>query len=174
MKKVLLFCAFFLGAALCSAGANPLQFETLSADFKQIVKSDDAKISYSGDFSATKEHAVWHYKSPAIKNIFFSLTKVVVIEPELEQAIVTNIKETPNLTAILASAKPNKNGIYEASFDDVKYYIELKNEIVSSIKYTDKLGNDVQISFSNVRKNAPVNEAIFKPAIPKNYDIITQ
>ena len=56
----------------------------------------------------------------------------------------------------------------------MKYYIELKNEIVSSIKYTDKLGNDVQISFSNVRKNAPVNEAIFKPAIPKNYDIITQ
>ena len=174
MKKVLLICAFFLGAALCSAGANPLQFETLSADFKQIVKSDDAKISYSGDFSATKEHAVWHYKSPAIKNIFFSLTKVVVIEPELEQAIVTNIKETPNLTAILASAKPNKNGIYEASFDDVKYLIELKGDLPSKISYTDKMDNKVVINLSNVRKNAPVNEAIFKPVIPKNYDIITQ
>ena len=170
MKKTLIS----LAASCVFAFAGGIEFDTLSANFLQTVQSDDAKISYSGDFSATKEHAVWHYKSPAIKNIFFSFTKVVVIEPELEQAIVTNIKETPNLTAILASAKPNKNGIYEASFDDVKYYIELKNEIVSSIKYTDKLGNDVQISFSNVRKNAPVNEAIFKPAIPKNYDIITQ
>ena len=170
MKKTLIS----LAASCIFAFASGIEFDTLSANFSQTVQSDDAKISYSGDFSATKEHAVWHYKSPAIKNIFFSLTKVVVIEPELEQAIVTNIKETPNLTAILASAKPNKNGVYEASFDDVKYYIELKNEIVSSIKYTDKLGNDVQISFSNVRKNAPVNEAIFKPVIPKNYDIITQ
>jgi len=170
MKKTLIS----LAASCIFAFASGIEFDTLSANFSQTVQSDDAKISYSGDFSATKEHAVWHYKSPAIKNIFFSLTKVVVIEPELEQAIVTNIKETPNLTAILASAKPNKNGIYEASFDDVKYYIELKNEIVSSIKYTDKLGNDVQISFSNVRKNAPVNEAIFKPVIPKSYDIITQ
>ena len=170
MKKTLIS----LAASCIFAFASGIEFNTLSANFSQTVQSDDAKISYGGDFSATKEHAVWHYKTPAIKNIFFSFTKVVVIEPELEQAIVTNIKETPNLTAILASAKPNKNGIYEASFDDVKYYIELKNEIVSSIKYTDKLGNDVQISFSNVRKNAPVNEAIFKPVIPKSYDIITQ
>ena len=170
MKKTLIS----LAASCIFAFASGIEFNTLSANFSQTVQSDDAKISYGGDFSATKEHAVWHYKTPTIKNIFFSFTKVVVIEPELEQAIITNIKETPNLTAILASAKPNKNGIYEASFDDVKYYIELKNEIVSSIKYTDKLGNDVQISFSNVRKNAPVNEAIFKPAIPKNYDIITQ
>ena len=170
MKKTLIS----LAASCVFAFAGGIEFNTLSANFSQTVQSDDAKISYGGDFSATKEHAVWHYKTPTIKNIFFSFTKVVVIEPELEQAIITNIKETPNLTAILASAKPNKNGIYEASFDDVKYYIELKNEIVSSIKYTDKLGNDVQISFSNVRKNAPVNEAIFKPVIPKSYDIITQ
>ena len=117
---------------------------------------------------------MWHYKTPTIKNIFFSFTKVVVIEPELEQAIITNIKETPNLTAILANAKPNKNGVYEASFDDVKYLIELKGDLPNKISYTDKMDNKVVINLSNVRKNAPVNEAIFKPAIPKNYDIITQ
>ena len=170
MKKTLIS----LAASCVFAFAGEIEFDTLSANFSQTVQSDDAKISYGGDFSATKENAVWHYKTPTIKNIFFSFTKVVVIEPELEQAIITNIKETPNLTAILANAKPNKNGVYEASFDDVKYLIELKGDLPSKISYTDKMDNKVVINLSNVRKNAPVNEAIFKPAIPKNYDIITQ
>ncbi len=170
MKKTLIS----LAASCVFVFAGGIEFNTLSANFSQTVQSDDAKISYGGDFSATKEHAVWHYKTPAIKNIFFSFTKVVVIEPELEQAIITNIKETPNLTAILANAKPNKNGVYEASFDDVKYLIEMKGDLPSKISYTDKMDNKVVINLSNVRKNAPVNEAIFKPAIPKNYDIITQ
>ena len=170
MKKTLIS----LAASCVFVFADGIEFNTLSANFSQTVQSDDAKISYGGDFSATKEHAVWHYKTPTIKNIFFSFTKVVVIEPELEQAIITNIKETPNLTAILANAKPNKNGVYEASFDDVKYLIELKGDLPSKISYTDKMDNKVVINLSNVRKNAPVNEAIFKPAIPKNYDIITQ
>ena len=170
MKKTLIS----LAASCIFAFASRIEFNTLSANFSQTVQSDDAKISYGGDFSATKEHAVWHYKTPAIKNIFFSFTKVVVIEPELEQAIITNIKETPNLTAILANAKPNKNGVYEASFDDVKYLIEMKGDLPNKISYTDKMDNKVVINLSNVRKNAPVNEAIFKPAIPKNYDIITQ
>ena len=170
MKKTLIS----LAASCVFVFAGGIEFNTLSANFSQTVQSDDAKISYGGDFSATKEHAVWHYKTPTIKNIFFSFTKVVVIEPELEQAIITNIKETPNLTAILANAKPNKNGVYEASFDDVKYLIEMKGDLPSKISYTDKMDNKVVINLSNVRKNAPVNEAIFKPAIPKNYDIITQ
>ena len=170
MKKTLIS----LAASCVFVFAGGIEFNTLSANFSQTVQSDDAKISYGGDFSATKEHAVWHYKTPTIKNIFFSFTKVVVIEPELEQAIITNIKETPNLTAILANAKPNKNGVYEASFDDVKYLIELKGDLPSKISYTDKMDNKVVINLSNVRKNAPVNEAIFKPAIPKNYDMITQ
>ena len=170
MKKTLIS----LAASCIFAFASGIEFNTLSANFSQTVQSDDAKISYGGDFSATKENAVWHYKTPTIKNIFFSFTKVVVIEPELEQAIITNIKETPNLTAILANAKPNKNGVYEASFDDVKYLIELKGDLPSKISYTDKMDNKVVINLSNVRKNAPVNDAIFKPAIPKNYDIITQ
>jgi outer-membrane lipoprotein carrier protein len=170
MKKTLIS----LAASCVFVFAGGIEFDTLSANFSQTVQSDDAKISYGGDFSATKENAVWHYKTPTIKNIFFSFTKVVVIEPELEQAIITNIKETPNLTAILANAKPNKNGVYEASFDDVKYLIELKGDLPSKISYTDKMDNKVVINLSNVRKNAPVNEAIFKPAIPKNYDIITQ
>ena len=170
MKKTLIS----LAASCVFVFAGGIEFDTLSANFSQTVQSDDAKISYGGDFSATKENAVWHYKTPTIKNIFFSFTKVVVIEPELEQAIITNIKETPNLTAILANAKPNKKGVYEASFDDVKYLIELKGDLPSKISYTDKMDNKVVINLSNVRKNAPVNEAIFKPTIPKNYDIITQ
>ena len=93
--------------------ANPLEFKTLSSNFKQSVTSEEAKIEYAGNFIATRTNAFWHYESPNLKDIYFSFDRVVVIEPDLEQAIITTIKNTPNLTEILANAKPNKNGIYE-------------------------------------------------------------
>ena len=68
MKKTLIS----LAASCIFAFAIGIEFDTLSANFSQTVQSDDAKISYGGDFSATKENAVWHYKTPTIKNIFFS------------------------------------------------------------------------------------------------------
>ncbi|MDA3049286.1 LolA-like outer membrane lipoprotein chaperone [Campylobacter sp. JMF_02 ED1] len=162
--------------ALCASFslANPLEFDTLSANFTQSVQSEDAKINYTGDFSATKEHAVWHYISPTKKNIFFSFTKVTVIEPDLEQAIITNIKETPNLVAILSGAKQNKSGAYEAELDGVKYFITTQNDAPSQISYTDKLDNKVVINLQSVRKNEKIDEKIFAPNIPNHYDIITQ
>ena len=154
--------------------ANPLEFKTLSSNFKQSVTSEEAKIEYAGNFIATRTNAFWHYESPNLKDIYFSFDRVVVIEPDLEQAIITTIKNTPNLTEILANAKPNKNGIYEAKFDDVTYQIELKNELPHTIKYTDKLDNKVEITLSGTQKDQKVNEALLIPEIPKNFDIISQ
>lgn len=169
MKKIIFILAF-CGLVI----ANPLEFETLSGNFVQDVKSEGSKITYSGNFMANKEAALWNYKTPTLKNIFFNAQKVVVVEPELEQAIFTTLKDTPNFTDILASAKKNANGEYEATFDDTKYFIKLKNNLPISINYKDKLDNEVMITLSNVKKNEPIDQNIFTPVIPADFDIVTQ
>lgn len=169
MKKILFFTEICV-----SLFANPLEFQTLASNFTQSVQSDGKTINYEGNFLATRQKALWQYKKPNIKNIYFSSTKVVVIEPDLEQAILTNLKNTPNLTAILASAKPNSRGIYEAKLDGITYNIEVKNDLPSAIYYTDKLDNKVTIKLKNLTKNPQINENLLTPVIPKNYDIVTQ
>lgn len=168
MKKsiVLFFCALNLNA-------GPLDFETLSADFTQSVQSGEAMIKYTGNFKTTKNHAFWHYQSPNLKDIYFSLDRIVIIEPELEQAIMTKIQEAPNVAEILKNAKL-KNGSYKAEFDGIEYFIKFDNDKLKSINYTDKLDNKIVLNFSNVDKNGKITNETFIPKIPQNFDIITQ
>jgi outer membrane lipoprotein-sorting protein len=44
--------------------------------------------------------------------------------------------------------------------------------MVSSIGYADDFGNKVQILFSEQSQNIEINDIIFKPIIPPEYDII--
>ena len=169
MKKIFfsLICAVF-------SVATPLEFKTLNADFTQTVKSQDSKITYSGNFVATNKNAFWHYETPNLKDIYFSLEKVVVIEPDLEQAIITSVKEVPNITNILQNAKQDKNGNFLAEFDDIKYSIKIENDKISKINYTDKMDNEVELKFTNLKKNEEIENSLFIPQIPNNFDIITQ
>ena len=56
--------------------ANPLEFKTLNSEFTQIVKSQDSKIEYSGNFIATNKNAFWHYEKPNLKDIFKEYIKI--------------------------------------------------------------------------------------------------
>ena len=169
MKKILLclICSVFVIA-------NPLEFKTLNSEFTQIVKSQDTKIEYSGNFIATNKNAFWHYEKPNLKDIYFSFEKVIVIEPELEQAIITNVKEVPNITDILQNAKQDKNGNFLAKFDDINYLIHIENNKITKITYTDKMDNDIELIFLNLKKNSDINESLLIPQIPNNFDVITQ
>lgn len=170
MKKIIILIVAFLSFAF----ANPLEFKTLQADFHQNVKSENAKISYDGNFIATNRLAYWHYETPAVKEIYFSQKEVIVIEQELEQAIITKINNTPNIHEILNNAKAAKDGDFIANFDGTDYFIKLENELIKTITYKDKLDNEVEISFKNVKKDIKVNENLLQPKIPNGFDIITQ
>lgn len=173
MNKIF-FTMFSIFLGLNFAFANPLEFKTLASDFTQTVTNDGSKIEYSGNFAATNTHALWKYKTPNLKDIYFSFERVVVIEPELEQAILTTLKDVPNLTKVMQNAKKIDENLYDAKFDDILYHLEFKNDLISKIKYEDKLGNKVEISFANVKKNIVINDATFLPTIPANFDVITQ
>lgn len=169
-----LFTAFLL---TCTAiFANPFDFKTISSDFSQtITNEENSKIVYTGRFYATTDaKALWIYKTPLEKRIYFSKNQVVIIEPELEQAIITNLNDTPNLTEILKSAKKIDKNIYEASYSDTKYTILVKGGYINTISYKDQLENSVVIELSNQTTNIFLDVLLFAPTIPDNFDVIRQ
>lgn len=170
MKRILVLFAL---ATMCF-GANELDFNTLSSDFTQTVSSKTKKITYSGYFALHKDlGAFWHYKTPATKLIYFNYRRVTILEPELEQAILTDLKDSPNLTSILSQAKMTSKDTYKALYDNTTYTIKVKNGLPTSIDYTDKLDNKVSIKLSKTRKNEPINQGLLEPNIPENYDILS-
>ncbi len=169
-----LFSTFLITCSVIFAGV--FDFETISSEFKQtITNEENSHIIYKGNFYATnKAKALWIYKTPIDKKIYFTQKRVVIIEPELEQAIITNLQSTPNLTDILKSAKKRNNNTYETTYDDVKYIIETNNNQIRSISYSDKLGNSVKIELFNQSINTFLDDALFIPTIPNYFDIVTQ
>lgn len=168
MKKIF-FIMFFINFVF----ANELDFDILSSNFTQSVTSDKKTITYNGNFTITKNKAFWHYSTPTKKDIYITDGKVIIIEPELEQVIYTNLKDTPDLHSILGRAKFINNH-YETNYDGIKYYIFTKNNMPYQIQYNDKIDNKVVLTFLNPKKDSSVQQSKFIPKIPKNYDIITQ
>lgn len=168
MKKISILFAFCV-----LAFSNELDYTSLKSDFTQTVTSGDAKIIYKGSFSATDDNkAVWIYTEPTNKTIYFGQDKVMIVEPDLEQVIVSNLKDSPNLTKILKSAKKVSNDRYEATFDGITYKVLLQNSLPSIITYKDKLDNAVEIKLKNTQKDISIDRDDFVPKIPNNYDIV--
>ena len=169
-----LFITFLLTCSVLIAGA--FDFNTISSEFKQtITNEENSKIVYKGSFYATtKAKALWVYKSPIDKKIYFSQNQVVIVEPELEQVIITNLQNTPNLTEILKSAKNVDGDTYETTYEDTKYVIHVKNEKIERISYSDKLENRVTIELFNQTINTFLDDSLFRATIPNGFDVVTQ
>ena len=168
--RILLFLSLFF----LNLSANIFNFKTLSSDFTQtITNEENSTITYKGSFYATsKQMALWIYKTPISKKVYFIKNRVVIIEPELEQAIITTLKQSPNFATIIKRAKKISKNRYLTKYENTNYYIYIKNGEISSIKYRDKLENRVVIKLNNLEKNIILDNALFKVNIPKDYDII--
>lgn len=169
--KFILFTAFFIAQIF----ANSLNFTTLQSDFVQNLINNESKVSYKGKFAVTKDKAFWHYKEPSEKKIYFNENEVVMIEPELEQILITTINDAPNLASILASATEISQDKFVANFDGVSYVITIENSLPRLISYKDKFDNQVIIQLENVKKDAQISQSTFNvPSFPPHYDIIRQ
>lgn len=165
-----------LSLLITSIFSSVLNFNDIKADFIQTIKSKNTKVEYEGKFYATNKNlALWEYTSPSSKRIYFGNKKAIIIEDELEQAIITNLETVPNITNILASSKQISEKLYKAEFDDTEYLITLdKHNLPQIIDYKDKLDNKIKITLKNVKKNIKIDYNIFMPNIPSNYDVITK
>ena len=152
--------------------ANIFDITNLKADFKQTIKNNSSSnISYKGTIVLNENNILWHYNEP-IKNVYISNSKVIIDEPELEQAIISNIDEELNLLNILKESKKIDNKTYENTLNNIVYTIKIHEEKLQAIFYTDELENKVSIIFTNVKVNTKVDNSIFVFNAPSYYDII--
>jgi outer membrane lipoprotein carrier protein len=149
-------------------------FETFRGDFTQTVTSPEStSVVYRGELHANSvNQARWSYAEPMNKQIFFNEGDITIVEPELEQAILTSVDTTHNLTALLDEIQ--KDGTHAVEHETTTYTITIQGGMPQSILYTDELDNTVLIEFSNTKRNVLLKEEIFTPQIPPYFDIIRQ
>lgn len=167
----LLFLSLIISAFL---NANGAQIKTISSNFTQnIISAEGDLLTYEGSFYASNTNlALWIYEIPTHKKIYFLRDRVIIIEPDLEQAIQASIEDVPDIATMLQMAIDSKKELYETNILDINYFVDFKNGVPVSIKYTDKLENKNEIKLKNVKINEELDEKIFNFIIPKNYDII--
>jgi len=159
----------------CSLFAN--SFTTIKdfrANFTQSIEASKNKnIVYKGEiFLKRPQNILWKYSNPIKKSVYIKSSSVLVVEPDLEQVLISTFNKKMNFIKIFDNAKRIKKNTYKAFVNKTIYIIKLKNSVPSEIKYTDKLDNKVKISFINVRKNIHIPSSTFVYKIPKDYDII--
>ena len=158
-------------------GANDIKnLDSFKANFSQIITStSDNIIEYKGEVFIKKSGKIlWKYKTPVEKNVYINDNFAVVDEPELEQAIFTELDSEINIIKLLNTSKKIDDNTYNTNIDDVDYLIKTSksNDKIEFINYKDKLENKVEIKFSNVIQNGEISDDIFKFTIPEHYDII--
>ena len=150
--------------------------QSFQAEFTQKITDEENKVLiYTGTIHSKRPNFVlWHYKEPVNKKIYINHSRAVIVEPELEQAIVKYLQGEIDFFGILASATPLDETHYQANYKDIEFILEEVNGVIQSLSYTDQLENKVQISFSKQKQNRPLEDSLFTPKVPKDFDIIRE
>jgi len=168
--KFIIILTFFI-SSLFAFGESIQSFE---ADFVQTITDEQKKIlTYKGTIHSKRPDLVlWHYKSPINKKIYLTKKRAVIVEPDLEQAIIKRLQGEIDFFGILASAQRVDSSHYKAEYKDIKFILREESGIITSLSYTDQLENKVLITFSAQKQNHPIEEYLFMPKVPKDFDII--
>jgi len=162
---------WLLMMALSLHGAT---FETLSSRFTQtVVSPEGTTLTYTGSVHANaKDQALWVYETPVEKKIYFSKTEVLILEPDLEQAITASLKQAHNLMGFLQEEQTQETRI--VVHEGVEYTVAFEQGLPATITYKDGLENKVTVTFSGTELNVALPIDLFIPSIPRHFDIIHQ
>ncbi|MEN4053224.1 MULTISPECIES: LolA-like outer membrane lipoprotein chaperone [Sulfurimonas] len=169
MKEKLLL--LFLATA---SFANIENINSFEADFIQNIVDDKNKtILYYGHIKAIKpQYALWNYTKPIQKSVYILEGQAIIVEPELEQAIIKRIGNNFDFFKLIKNAKKLSDDKYLARYNNTTFIIRTKNGIIASIAYKDEFENSVTITFTNQVENREIDKKEFMPNIPEDYDII--
>ena len=154
--------------------ASPKEINTFNGKFVQTIVDDSGKkIVYSGELWASKpQNALWLYQKPIQKSVYINAQKITVIEPSIEQVTLRNLDSEIDFLTIIQKAKQIDETRYSATVKGQIYTITFKNDLLSTIHYTDSFDNRVTIHFTNPTQNRSIDAGKFKPVIPQDYDLI--
>jgi len=154
--------------------ASMLNITSFQADFTQTITDEKKQeLSYRGNVTALQpQYALWKYQLPIEKSIYVEPSKIIIIEPEIEQVIIKEVASDFDFFRLLKSAKKVGVNTYVTFIKGTKYLITIEKNLVSSISYKDELDNSVKILFTNQKQNIKLSKAMFIPIIPDDYDVI--
>jgi len=155
--------------------SNDLQdVKTFEASFTQtIINPSGNEVKYTGLLHIQEPDKIkWQYKDPIEKLVYVKKNSVTIIEPELEQAIITKIDQEINILNLLKNAKKTSDNNYLSLFNNVEYSLTIENKKLTKIAYKDEIENNVIITFTNVQQNHSIAKDIFLFTIPFEFDII--
>jgi len=171
LKKILIFVLVIKTMSL----ANEFdKLKTFEASFIQTITNPSGnKVQYNGLIYIKEPSQIkWQYNNPIEKFVYIKRNTVTIIEPELEQAIVTKLDQEINIINLLKNAQQINENSYISHFNNVDYSLVLENKILKEISYVDAIENKVLISFKNVQQNHQINEKTFNFTIPLEFDVI--
>jgi len=174
MKKLILSTLVVASSLLSAELAN---LKTISSSFTQLItNSSHNTIKYYGKMFAKKQNnlALWVYKSPVEKKIYYRDGNIVILEPDLEQVTFAKLNKVPNIITILKTAKKISKNKLVAKFNKTTYTITVSGDKVQRISYRDEMQNNVSIRFTNVKTNRFLSDDLFMYEIPAGYDVLKQ
>jgi outer membrane lipoprotein carrier protein len=153
---------------------SPQEINSFNSSFEQRIVDEHGKvIVYRGELWASKpQNALWSYQKPIQKSVYISGKRLVILEPQLEQATVRSLGDEIDFLEIIKKAKKIDNDHYKASVNGQIYTITFKNDLLSMIQYTDGYDNKVTIQFLKPIQNSAIPSSRFQPSIPAGYDLI--
>lgn len=154
--------------------ASPQDINSFSSPFEQRIVDDHGKvITYRGELWASKpQNALWSYQKPIQKSVYISGKRLVILEPQLEQATIRSLGDEIDFLEIIKKAKKIDNDHYKATVNGETYAINFNNNLLSTIQYTDSYENKVTIQFLKPLHNSAIPASRFVPAIPSGYDVL--
>ncbi|HBM36460.1 MAG TPA: outer membrane lipoprotein chaperone LolA [Sulfuricurvum sp.] len=163
-----------LFALSLTLAASPKEINSFNGKFVQTIIDDNGKkIVYSGELWASKpQNALWVYQKPIQKSVYINAQKITVVEPSIEQVTLRTLDDEIDFLQIIQKAKKVDDEKYSATVKGENYTIMFKNDLLSSISYTDSFDNKVAIVFANPSQNRPIEMSKFKPVIPEDFDVI--
>lgn len=161
----------FIAASLFAA---PKDLSSFNSKFDQTITDDNGKtIRYQGELWASKpQNALWVYQKPIQKSVYVSGQKITVIEPSIEQVTLRTLDNEIDFLQIVQKAKRVDDEHYTATVKGQTYSVTFKNDLLSTISYSDPFDNKVLIKFLSPVQNKPIDPSRFKPLIPTDFDVI--
>lgn len=166
---------FLLLVVTIHLNANNFQdIKTFEANFTQTIQNPSGtEVFYNGLIHIKEPNSVlWEYKKPINKSVYVKKYTITIIEPELEQAVVTKLDKEINFLGLLKKATKISNNKYLSVFNNISYTLTLQNNLLTNIQYKDELENNINIEFKNVVQNHTIDDKVFKFTIPYEYDVI--
>ena len=168
--------------------------KTLNAQFNQVMPLKGGHSQGQQGYLSVKrpDRFVWHTEQPFSQTVYAYKGKLWSVDHDLMQVIIENQgQETENTPVMLLSGnaqeflknyyvKLNQSGTEEnfilrpsdgnGLFESLT--IHFLNNQLSGFTLVDASGSQQRIDLQNIKINQPIDESVFQPTYPKDYDVM--